>query len=402
MNNIDIVDTQNTNTTTLAIYILIGVVIVAFIIWYAYRPVEEKFTNKLIQKQNNVIGNINKLVKNQAEIHEHNNTEISENTENTLVNFAEDNQKLVNNYHPNNVYKNELRNNGDFHNLTADDKTIALMNQIDSDKNIDDVACNLYNNLSEEDKNLIANYKNKYYNMYAHQISCGNRMGNLSGCGKKCYANGMSPVNCAPEDLECQKHLNELNNNADFVALNQLILEKNNNRSCSTCTQKPILSRAVGVQSILDQVTNYDNVSASFMDSQLLDNVNTKEHFSNNNEEELKKKDNELVKKKKVSFANINNLANFKNYVNQNGVLETSVDKIAEIRSDTTNNATCKLNEYGQNIADVYDNLMKNPYMEYKKACNTSKINGVLEDTVNNYQGNGNFGGNYGGEYANL
>jgi len=187
------------------------------------------------------------------------------------------------------------------------------------------------------------------------------------------------------------------------VSLNQLILEKNNARPCSTCTQGPMLSRAVGVQNILNQVTDFDNVSASFMDSQVLNQQpsGVQENFDNS-EADLKAKDKELAKKKKVSFANVNNFANFNNYVNQNGVLETSVDKLAEIRSDVTNSATCGLQNYGQTISDVYDNLMKNPYMEYKKACDTSKITGILEDRVNDYQGNGNFGGNYSGDYAHV
>ena len=81
-------------------------------------------------------------------------------------------------------------------------------------------------------------------------------------------------------------------------------------------------------------------------------------------------------------------------------MLETSVDKLAEIRSNITNNATCELNKYGQSISEVYDNLMKNPYTQYQKSCDTSKITGMLQDKINNYESNGNFGGNYGGDYA--
>jgi malate synthase len=166
-----------------------------------------------------------------------------------------------------------------------------------------------------------------------------------------------------------------------------------------------MLSRAVGVQNILDQVTDLDNVSKSFMDGQVLNQdvsgVQSRENFSNITRE-LMKKDKELSKKKKVTFANVNNFANFNNYIAQNGVLETSVDKLAEIRSNVTNNATCELNKYGQTIGDVYDNLMSNPYMQYQKSCDTSKITGILEDKINNYESNGNYGGNYGGDYANV
>ena len=239
--------------------------------------------------------------------------------------------------------------------LTGDDKTLTAMNQISINQGNYDVACNLSKNMTDTDKQMISDYKNKYYKMYAHQIECNNN--SKVGCKKQ----------CDETDLD--------SNNADFVSLNQLILEKNNNRSCSTCTQQPILSRAVGVQNILDQVSNFDNVSASFMNSQ----VKNQEGF-NNISDELKEKDIELSKKKKVSFANVNNFANFNNYVNQNGVLETSVDKLAEIRTGTTGSATCGLKQFGQTIADVYDNLMSSPYTEYKKACNISKITGINED----------------------
>lgn len=267
-------------------------------------------------------------------------------------------------------------------NLTADDRTLYEMNKIDSNKNINDVACNLQNSLTDEDKEMIKNYKKQYYNMYSHQIECKNTKGNLSGCAKQCS-------NPKIDD----------NNMADYVSLNKLILDKNNKKSCSTCTQKPILSRAVGVQSILDQVTNMDNVSKSFMDSQ---DIGYSKQTFNNLSRELLEKDKELLEKKKITFDNVNNFANFNNYVAQNGVLETSVDKMAEIRSDVTSSATCQLNKYGQTISEIYDNMMANPYMDYKKSCNNSKINGISENKINDFPGNGNFGGNYGGYYANV
>lgn len=326
-----------------------------------------------------------------------------ESQDSTLVQFAKDTQHIVDKYRPNDMYKKIQNNNGSYYELTADDRTIALMNQVEPNRNINDVACNLSNSLNDADKKMISNYKNKYYNMYAHQINCANGNGNTTGCAKKCYADGMSPSICKTQD--CVDSMNELNNGADFVSLNQLILEKNNSRPCSTCTQGPMLSRAVGVQNVLDQVTDLDNVSMSFMDSQVLgqdvSGVQSKENFSNVSRE-LMKKDKELAKKKKVSFANVNNFANFNNYIAQNGVLETSVDKLAEIRSNVTNNATCELNKYGQSISEVYDNLMKNPYMQYQKSCDTNKITGILEDKINNYESNGNFGGNYGGDYAHV
>jgi hypothetical protein len=318
-------------------------------------------------------------------MHQMDNIKPFEPEDSTLLQFAKDTQYIVDKYRPNDMYKKVPTNNGSFYELTADDRTIALMNQVDDNKDINDVACNLSNSLSESDKDMISSYKNKYYNMYAHQINCSNGSGNLTGCGKRCYANAMSPSKC--NDQTCYNSMDELNNGPDFVSLNQLILEKNNSRPCSTCTQGQNLSRAVGVQNILDQVSDMDNVSKSFMDSQVMGQngvSGTQENFTNLSRE-LMNKDTELAKKKKVSFANVNNFANFNNYIAQNGVLETSVDKMAEIRSNVTNNATCELNKYGQSISEVYDNLMKNPYMQYKKSCDTAKITGIMDDNSGDY-----------------
>lgn len=444
MDNIETTNTAKTNSSKILIYIVIIAVIIG-LVWYLNRGNSERFSNEELypelksethpeirrktrpfsrtnnQKQENeskkdvsISNDIDEIVRRQAIANHQTFYKMSndstrqsaeikpfEQEDNPHVQFAKDSQYIANVYRPNDIYKQVPYDNGNFYELTADDRTIALMNQIDSNKNINDVACNLSNTLSEEDKDMLADYKNKYYNMYAHQISCANSNGKLSGCGKRCYANGMSPVKCTTQS--CNDSMNELNDSADFVSLNQLILEKNNSRPCSTCTQGPMLSRAVGVQNILDKVSDFDNVSRSFMNSQVLSKQPSgiQENFQNV-DEELKAKDKELSKKKKVSFANVNNYANFNNYVNQNGILETSVDKLAEIRSDVTNNATCGLNKYGQTIAQVYDNLMSNTYMEYKKSCDVNKITGITDNKINDFQGNGNFGGNYSSNFASI
>jgi hypothetical protein len=276
--------------------------------------------------------------------------------------------------------------------LTADNRTIALMNDVKS--NCNNLACNLANSLTETDKQMISKYKNKYYKMYAHQLNCNNDTDKLTGCGQKCM-NGQELETCNTDD--CKKRMAELNSGPDFMSLNRLLFKKNNERPCSKCVNDNLVSRSDGVQSILNDVTKGDNVSRQFMDSNLLNrNVvgydDNMEHFNNMPEPvksvksvkstqqispELIKKDKELAKKKKVSFANVNNFSNFNNYISQSGNLESSVDKLAEIRTNTTSNSTCELNKYGQNIADIYDNLMNNQYAEYKKACDTAKISGV-------------------------
>lgn len=111
-----------------------------------------------------------------------------------------------------------------------------------------------------------------------------------------------------------------------------------------SCIGVPLVSRATGVQSILNQVNK------------------------------------ELVRKKKVSFNNINNYANFNDYVNQNGVLDTPVDKMAECRTATDKSFTSALNKYGKNIGDIYNNMNNNVYTDYKKACNVENIKGYEND----------------------
>ena len=93
---------------------------------------------------------------------------------------------------------------------------------------------------------------------------------------------------------------------------------------------------------------------------------------------ELIKKDEMLAQKKKVSFDNCNKFANFADYIEQNGVMGTSVDKLAEIR--TQDSATFVLKSYGKNISDVYDKLVNTPYMDYKKSCNLDNVGGIFED----------------------
>jgi hypothetical protein len=56
---------------------------------------------------------------------------------------------------------------------------------------------------------------------------------------------------------------------------------------------------------------------------------------------------------------NRNNYATFKNKVYRNGVAYTSVDKLAEIRSDQYNN---NIGQYGDAISNVYDNLLSTTY----------------------------------------
>jgi hypothetical protein len=55
--------------------------------------------------------------------------------------------------------------------------------------------------------------------------------------------------------------------------------------------------------------------------------------------------------------------------------METSVDKLAEIRTCT--NGTCGLESFGRKVSDVYDNLLSTTYSEEKKQCVNGPVEGI-------------------------
>ena len=71
----------------------------------------------------------------------------------------------------------------------------------------------------------------------------------------------------------------------------------------------------------------------------------------------------------------------FNDYIERNGVMETSVDKIAEIR--TSNTGTCGLNSYGKKVSDVYDNLLSTTYSEEKNKCVYGPVEGINDSNSN-------------------
>jgi len=413
MDNDMVSESINSTNDSSNFLVIIGIAVILILIWYLIFNSSEKFDSEM--ELNNLKQTINpeasllnesvvqEAMNNQVKLeYDHNmrqkyNQMIKSNIDQGSLydNSLYDNESSLSTQdEQTDVYKQVAHLNDGISGMTADDRSIALMNTVDSNKNINDVACNLSNTLSKQDNMTVKNYKNKYYNMYAHQIECNNNgtNGKTTGCGKKCYGNGMGLKKCNPTDMECMKSQRQLNNGPDFITLNQLALDNNNSRPCVTCLGDKIVSRADGVQTILDQVSKMDNVSRSFMKADVLDleKFTTNEYeneykneTSNELNQELKEKDKELVKKKKVTFNNVNNYANFNNYIDQNGVLETSVDKLAEIRTRPNGSATCGLQSYGKNISEVYDKLVNTPYMEYKKSCNMDKITGMLDDNAN-------------------
>lgn len=305
-----------------------------------------------------------------------------------------------------------------------------------TDRQTDDVGCNLSQNLSQQDKDELKDFKRKFFSTYAHQVECANKNQNiLTGCGKKCYPGSRQMKKCADSDEACLKEYEELNNGPDTTSLNFLALKNNNKRDCVTCTfDKLKYTRAEGVESILNQLYGgnnvfehdyllndaergsvFDNRARASMNKAIdtdgstgapvgvnyqenfssMSNDSFMEHFDNQEQNmqqnmqqkvqesekispELQKKDMELAMKKQVSFNNCNKFANFADYIEQNGVMGTSVDKLAEVR--TQDSATCGLKSYGKNISDVYDKLVNTPYMDYKKSCNLDNVGGVFED----------------------
>jgi len=89
----------------------------------------------------------------------------------------------------------------------------------------------------------------------------------------------------------------------------------------------------------------------------------------------------EEVKINERRLNNRNKFADFNNYIERNGVMETSVDKIAELRTCTT--GTCGLNSYGKKVSDVYNNLLSTSYTEDKNKCVNGPVEGVNDSNSN-------------------
>lgn len=301
-------------------------------------------------------------------------------------------------------------------NITSENNTTVENNNLNSintnkpqynfnDRVIDDVSCNLSQNLPEDDNQLVNDFKNKYYSKYSHQIECGNRnQTKTTGCGKINYYGNNIMKKCNSENNEaCLNEYEILNNNSDVMVNNFLAITNNNKKDCVQCNYSKLkFSKAEGVQSILDQLYGNDNVFKQKNENNV-NNNNLNEHFEldnsnkldNNNKlnnklsPELEKQDNELAQVKKVRFSNCNKYANFSDYIEQNGVMETGVDRMAQIR--TQESETCGLKSYGNSIANVYDKLVANPYMEHKKSNNVERIDGLIESVFKKSSGFADF-----------
>jgi hypothetical protein len=211
------------------------------------------------------------------------------------------------------------------------------VNKLSSPENLSgfvngDISCNM----DKQQKELVDDYKNKYFRMYRHQIEC----------PKECQLHRLNLKKCnLSENNDCQDIFTNDYNNPDVFTLSNLALDKNNRRECVTCTAN--------------------------------DNRQTRDMMvpdSNVNEEDE-------VKINERRLNNRNKFADFNDYIDRNGVMETSVDKIAELR--TSNTGTCGLNSYGKKVSDVYDNLLSTTYSEEKNQCVYGPVEGINDSNSN-------------------
>jgi hypothetical protein len=224
-----------------------------------------------------------------------------------------------------------------FNNLGVDNESINNVNNLSRPENLSgflngDLACNM----DQQQKELVNDYKNKYFKMYRHQIEC----------PKECQLHKLNLSRCNLSDNnDCEGIFTKDYNNPDVFTLSNLALDRNNKRECVTCTAND------------DRQTKDMNVPNS--------NINEEDD----------------VKINQRRLNNRNKFADFNDYIDRNGVLETSVDKIAELRTST--NGTCGLNSFGQKVSDVYNNLLSTTYTEEKNKCVQGPVEGMNDSNSN-------------------
>lgn len=296
--------------------------------------------------------------------------------------------------------------------LTPDEISLIDMNKI-SQQDAKPMSCNLLG----INPNKLSNYKKKFYSLYKHQIEC----------PKNCQMNklGMKKCGLDGDDTDCGGLFTTDYNNPDVFALSYLAVDKNNSKPCVTCTKDAPINnlnrsdiaedvsvfdnsplpgynpktsssnRSEDFNVLEDSVIQVKNGIRNLMEG-LTNDSDTKENFQNlmqgmieNYEdlpEDVKQADANRKNQKNVSNANVSNFVDFENNVYQNSIGETSVDKMAEIR--TCKSGTCGLRSYGKSIANAFDKLLDTPAYVNRNSCNPNFINGVLEDAAyaDNYQ----------------
>jgi hypothetical protein len=316
-----------------------------------YNNLNKKIYKDILTEKNNELLSENETLNNDTEINKflrrindkYNNVKMEYNIE-PFESLNDDNTNKqfmsLSNYNLNEQFKslNDYNMNEQFKSLIDDEQSkMNNINKLSQPENLSgfingDQSCNM----NEQQKELVDDYKKKYFKMYRHQIEC----------PKDCHLHSLNLKKCNLSDNnDCQGIFTNDYNNPDVFTLSNLALDKNNRRECVTCTAND--SR---------QTKNMPNQN---------DDVNEEDQ----------------VKINERRLNNRNKFADFNDYIDRNGVMETSVDKIAELR--TCNNGTCGLNSYGKKVSDVYNNLLSTTYTEEKNKCVNGPVEGINDSNFN-------------------
>jgi len=355
----DYSDIRNDSNYLDQVLLIIFVILIIFVVFYFFNSnkcIDEKFkdkinysnmnTNELLQqleKDNtfeNDCNNYEEIKRNHQISHQQEHKEKEHEPDSEIAKFlrrinnkynhvkTEDTRESFNSLNDDNV--NQEMDMNMYVNMNMD-----KVNRLSEPENISgflngDMACNM----DQQQKELVNSYKKKYFKMYRHQIEC----------PKNCQLSNLSRCNLA-DNNDCEGILTKDYNNPDVLTLAHLALKNNNKRECVTCT------------SMDDRQTSNMNIINS--------NVNE--------EDEVK------INERRLN--NRNKFADFNDYIDRNGVLETSVDKIAELRTSTT--GTCGLSSFGKKVSDVYDNLLSTTYTEEKNQCVQGPVEGINDSNSN-------------------
>ncbi len=290
--------------------------------------------------------------------------------------------------------------------MTPDERSLVAMNEI-SQADSKGMSCNMLGINPQK----LSKYKKKFYSMYKHQVECPKNCG-LGPVGTRdCYFDRLGMKKCGMEgdDQACGGIFTSKYNNPDVFALGYLALDNNNSRPCATCTFKSS-GNNLNRSDIAEDVSVFDNTPLK-EGFDMIEGFRSdkgkgkdKDKGKDNGKDKGKKEKFEMVEgfrqvesydnlpestraadeqrmfQKEYTNANVSNFVDFENNVYQNSIGETSVDKLAEIRSGACASGTCGLQSYGKSIANVFDKLLDTPAYTNRASCNPNAITGILED----------------------
>ena len=248
-------------------------------------------------------------------------------------NMLNDNQRFLGQGEPLMIRNNEPRvidkvrfdeqnNNGN----------LAAINQLKLQKlrsNQNNTSCNMLN----MDPKLLSKNQQKFYDLYKHQVQC--------------------PKDC------------HLNHNYKGILKDNLY---------SSCNKQPKNLQNYRTLQLLEN--NLEGTIPIDTDNNLqkLNELNELNKLNKLNEVETENQ----VKVNNNRFENRNKFADFKDKIEQNSIVFTQVDKLAEIRTSQDPS----LGKYGQSIKEIYNNLLESPYTNNKNSCNNKNITGYLSTSA--------------------